>query len=206
VTDHYPAAAAELRNASAVYARSVRSRRGIPAARRRLDKAFDTYIRAAEQRGYMKRAGQARTRRARLAGQARVAQPRRPGGPSTYTLPAMQRSVRHPFDAGDYVTRRGHHIHRGDEVVVMTSNNVLSTGVVTELLPRAIGDVADVRVRNPQTGRTLIVNAVNVEPESGRVRGQGRTKSSVASRWREVHAAAAAGHPIRHPRDYVFGK
>jgi hypothetical protein len=206
VTDRYPAAAAELRNASAAYARSVRSRRGLPAARRRLDRAFDVYIRAAEERGYVTRAGHARTRRAQIAGRARVAQPRRPGGPSTYTLPAMQRSVRHPFDPAEYVTRRGHHIHRGDEVVVMTPNNVLSTGVVTALLPRYLGDVPDVRVRNPQTGRILIVNAVNVEPESGKIRGRARVKSTIASRWRQVHAAEVAGHPIRHPREYVFGK
>jgi hypothetical protein len=126
----------------------------------------------------------------------------------------MQRALgHHPFDASEYVTRRGHHIHRGDEVVVMTSNTVLSHGVVTELRPRYIGDVPDVRVRDPQTGRTLIVNAVNVEPESGRIRGAGRRKvgqarikSTVAQRWAQVHAAAASGHPIRHPRDYVFGK
>jgi hypothetical protein len=72
MTDRYPAAAEELRDASANYARAKRSRRGIPAAAKRLDRAFDAYIRAAEARGYVTRAGQARTRRARFAGQYRL--------------------------------------------------------------------------------------------------------------------------------------
>jgi hypothetical protein len=160
----------------------------------------------AADRGHLEFALRGGRPRTRPGGQARVAQPRRPGGPSRYTLPAMQRSEHHPFDASEYVTRRGHHLRRGDEVVVMTPNNVTGYGVVTALLPRYLGDVPDVRVRNPLTGRTLIVNAINVEPESGRIRGQARTKGTIAQRWAQVHAAEAAGHPIRHPRTHVFGK
>lgn len=37
-------------------------------------------------------------------------------------------------------------------------------------------------------------------------KGRARAKGTIAQRWAEVHAAAAAGHPIRHPRAYVFGE
>lgn len=36
-------------------------------------------------------------------------------------------------------------------------------------------------------------------------RGASRARGSIAQRWAEVHAAQDAGHPIRHPRAYVFG-
>ena len=36
-------------------------------------------------------------------------------------------------------------------------------------------------------------------------RGASRTRASLKQRWAEVHAAEAAGRPIRHPRAYVFG-